>query len=507
LGLGDEAETLLDVSARVRDVGMLALPDNVVLAPTTLSPEDWGLVNRHPVIGAQLLEGLSVVASAAPIVRAHHERWDGDGYPDGLRGDAIPLLSRVLATCDAFAAMASDRPHRRGMGTETALEQIRQGRGSQFDPRVVDALVAVVTGAPSGPAADGDGARNASRQGRSAAPPAPRGRRDLASAILAFELVPAFAPAYERVLAAAASDGTRGGDLVAAIESDTGLTVAVLRRAQTVPSRRRITNVADAVAALGPTEIEEAIRRLPRAEFPWRTSPLEVLLHRFRLHAQAVTRAADRIARELGLEERDDLLVAALLHDIGKLVLGRVLPAYTIDPEGSATPEHRIRQEQRALGVDHASVGALVLRRWGLPDGLIDAVAGHHSSEAEHDIGTCVRLADMVAHHAQGRVIDRGKMLSLTRACGLSTGALRDMLFDQPHAGGSQRRRAEPSPLSHRETDVLRILAQGRAAKAIALELGVSTVTVRSHLHNAYGKLGVDDRAQAVLRATEMGWI
>ena len=87
---------------------------------------------------------------------------------------------------------------------------------------------------------------------------------------------------------------------MAAIESDTGLTVAVLRRAQTVGARRPIANVPDAIAALSPDEIEQAIKPVPRAEFPWHTSPLEVLLHRSRVHAQGVMRAADRIARELG---------------------------------------------------------------------------------------------------------------------------------------------------------------------------------------------------------------
>ena len=100
MGLDAQSQALLAVAVRVRDIGMVALPDSVVLATTPLSPADWELINRHPVIGERLLERLFVMASAAEIVRAHHERWDGDGYPDGRRGDAIPLLSRVIATCD-----------------------------------------------------------------------------------------------------------------------------------------------------------------------------------------------------------------------------------------------------------------------------------------------------------------------------------------------------------------------------------------------------------------------
>lgn len=510
LGLDAQTETLLDLSIRVRDVGMIALPDTVVLVTTTLSPPDWELVNQHPVIGAQLLEELLVVASAAQVVRSHHERWDGGGYPDGRDGEAIPLLSRLIATCDAFVAMASDRPYRRGMGAEMALEHVCQERGSQFDPRMVDALVAALTGAatPEAKARDRRAGGDAGNGTGSGVQRTSGGRRDLTSAIAEFDLVPAFAPAYERVLTATETSSTTGGELVSAIESDTGLTVAVLRRAQALAARPAIANVADAVAALSVEEIVAAIKPLPRAEFPWRTSQLEVLMHRSRVHAQAVTRAADRIAREVQLPQRDDVLVAALLHDVGKLVLGRARPGYTdaIDAQTS-TPEERIRHEQRALGMDHASLGGLLLSRWGLPDRLANTVATHHSSEAPDEVATCVRLADMVAHHAQGETIDRSKMLHLCQVCGLSATALRNVLFDLPHSGGSQRRRAEPSPLSSQQTAVLRILAQGKVYKVIATELGLAVSTVRSHLHAAYAKLGVDDRAQAVLRATEMGWI
>ena len=191
-------------------------------------------------------------------------------------------------------------------------------------------------------------------------------------------------------------------------------------------------------------------------------------MHHLRVHALAVTRAADRIASEVNAIQRDDILVAALVHDIGKLV-GRAYGDYAdrIDPR-TTTPEKRIQQEQRELGTDHASVGGLMLHRWGLPDGLVNAVAAHHNSKAEDDVATYVRLADMIAHHAQGEPVDRSKMLELCRVCGLSANQLRDVLFDLPHSGGSERRRAEPSPLSARETQVLRILAQGKVYKRIA---------------------------------------
>jgi putative nucleotidyltransferase with HDIG domain len=506
LGLDSEDLALLDTAARTRDIGMIALPDSVVLATAALSPAEWQLINRHPVIGAELLETLPVLAPAAAIVRAHHERWDGDGYPDGRRGEDIPLLSRIIATCDAFAATASDRPHRRGQGSEAALALICHESGAQFDPATVQALVTVLARArhPEDPAR---ASRKAASRRHARAIATDDGGLDLNDAVAEFDVVPALAPAAERVIAAASSEGTATGELVRAVEHDMGLTVAVMRQAQPKRGARPITNVADAVVALGASGVADIAATVPRAEFPWRTSELEALMHRCLVHAQAVARATERIARELQIVERDDLLVAALLHDVGKLVLSRARPEYTGGTDRTESPEARARRERQDLGVDHASLGALLIKRWGLPRQLADTVAAHHSATDANEIATHIRLADMTTHHAQGDAINRSELLALASTCGISPAALREILFDLPHSDGSHQRRAEPSPLSPRETDALRGLAEGKVYKTIAAEQGTSTSTVRTHLHNVYSKLDVIDRAQAVLRATEMGWI
>ena len=503
LELDAEALAILDVAVRVRDVGMIALPDEVVLATAALTPAGWAQINRHPVLGEQLLDDLPIATPVAEIVRSHHERWDGDGYPDGLRGDAIPLLSRIIATCDAFVAIASDRPHRRRISAAAALDLIGVESAAQFDPLTVEALRTALTHAQS-PSTAADEAAAGLAAPR---PASPEGVLDLKRALDECAVIPAFEPAYERVIAAATAEHPSGGEIVAAVEADTGLTVAVLRHAQTLQARRAIVNVADAVAELGATGVQEAVRAVPRAEFPWRTSRLQVLMHRSLVHAQAVARAADRIARKLDLPRRDDLLAAALLHDVGKLALGRGIADYPHHGDRAGTPEARVREEQRSWNVDHASLGGLLLARWGLPAALARVVAGHHSAESDRDLATYVRLADMVAHHAQGDPVDRGKMLELANLSGLSPTALREILFDLPHSSGSQRRRAEPSPLSPRETSVLRLLADGKQYKEIALELGVAPTTVRTHLHSVCSKLGVQDRAQAVLHTAEMGWL
>jgi putative nucleotidyltransferase with HDIG domain len=491
--------TLVELSARLRDVGMLSLPDALVLETGPLPPADWELINTHPARGAELLETLEPLAAIAPIVRSHHERWDGGGYPDGLRADDIPLASRVISVCDAFVSMARDRPHRKGLGIEVALERVVDESGRQFDAEAVDALVAIVAGRAT--------RRPQRPESRFARPPAPATEgeaKNLQVAILELDMVPVSALAHQRVMDALA---TGGSELVSAIESDIGLTVATLRRAQDAKARRPVASVPDAVAVLEASDIDEATRDLPQAHFPWRTA-LDARLHRLRAHAQSVSRAAERIARELDRKDVDEILAAALLHDVGKLVLARARSDYeaALDPR-TQSPEARAHAEHLTFAIDHASLGGLLLSRWGLPSTLEKAVAGHHTAASGDDPATLIRLADQVARHAQGDRIDQRVMLELAAACGLSVASLREVLFDLPRAGGSQKRRAEPSPLSDREETVLRGLSEGKGSKTIAAELGISASTVRSFLNTLYKKLAVNDRAQAVLKATEMGWI
>jgi DNA-binding NarL/FixJ family response regulator len=131
----------------------------------------------------------------------------------------------------------------------------------------------------------------------------------------------------------------------------------------------------------------------------------------------------------------------------------------------------------------------------------------HHSEECEGE-AALVRLADMLAHYVVGGAVSPSELLSVARIVGIKPAQLRTVMYDLPlPSTGSRPRQIDPCPMSTREVDVLRRLAKGMVYKQIANELGLSTSTVRTHLHNVYGKLGAMDRAQAVLIATERGWI
>ncbi|HEV2754070.1 MAG TPA: HD-GYP domain-containing protein [Solirubrobacteraceae bacterium] len=130
--------------ALLHDLGKVGIPDTVLQKPGPLTEDEWALMREHPAIGARIVASIGSLAHLASAVRAEHERFDGRGYPDGLVGEQIPVAARITLACDAFHAMTSDRPYRRAMARDAALEELFTAAGSQFDPAVVEALLAVL---------------------------------------------------------------------------------------------------------------------------------------------------------------------------------------------------------------------------------------------------------------------------------------------------------------------------------------------------------------------------
>ena len=144
LKLPAEERRAVKLGSILHDVGKIGVPDAILLKPGPLTPAEWDIMRSHPGIGARMLRGIDFLAPALPVIRHHHERWDGLGYPDRLRGLSIPIGARIVAVCDAFDAMTSDRPYRRRLPTEAALEEISACAGKQFDPECALLLADVV---------------------------------------------------------------------------------------------------------------------------------------------------------------------------------------------------------------------------------------------------------------------------------------------------------------------------------------------------------------------------
>ena len=332
------------------------------------------------------------------------------------------------------------------------------------------------------------------------------GAQRLLDAFLDFEAFPALRKSRDAMIAALNQAGSDRAELIRVVESDPALAIAVLRAAARKTPTRPAADIPTALALLSSPEIEGVASRVTVFDFFDQSRTWSHTAEQFRLHARATQAATEHVRRALGLRPRPDLLVAALLHDIGKLVLLRAYDRYQALWSMSASPCERRGLERQALGVDHTMVGGVLARRLGLPDSLVRTIEHHHDEAALGDAAV-IRVADMLAHYGAGGAVDAATLASAGRAIGLSSEQLRSALDELPVGGRLAARPDTPSPLTPRETEMVQKLAAGKIYKQIAADFGLQVTTVRTHLYNTYRKLGVQDRAQAVLLATSRGWL
>ncbi|HED23906.1 MAG TPA: HD-GYP domain-containing protein, partial [Firmicutes bacterium] len=131
----------LQYIALIHDVGKVAVPEDILRKKSLLSNEEFAVMRTHSEAGADILKGIKYFSAGSDIIRHHHERWDGSGYPDKIAGEEIPEGARILAVADAFDAMTSDRPYRKSLSSEIALQELQDCAGTQFDPKIVNAFI------------------------------------------------------------------------------------------------------------------------------------------------------------------------------------------------------------------------------------------------------------------------------------------------------------------------------------------------------------------------------
>src|SRR4051812_15786530 len=153
MGLDEDVRQSAELGALLHDIGKIAIPDEIINKPGPLDDDEWVVMKTHTIEGQRMLDQVGgLLGDVGVVVRASHERFDGGGYPDGLAADAIPLAARIVSACDAYNAMTTDRSYRKALPLEVAARELRTNAGTQFDPAVVESLLAVV-GAPAEPLA------------------------------------------------------------------------------------------------------------------------------------------------------------------------------------------------------------------------------------------------------------------------------------------------------------------------------------------------------------------
>jgi HD-GYP domain-containing protein (c-di-GMP phosphodiesterase class II) len=144
LKLSDDEKDVLYIAASLHDIGKVGIPDSILLKPGRLTDEEFMIIKRHPDIGADIIKPIPPMSRETEVIRYHHERYDGKGYPSGIGGEEIPLLSRIINLADSYDAMTSDRPYRKGLPMDQAIEEIVRCMGSQFDPELAKIFISKV---------------------------------------------------------------------------------------------------------------------------------------------------------------------------------------------------------------------------------------------------------------------------------------------------------------------------------------------------------------------------
>ena len=144
IGLSEQEQEWIQYAAILHDIGKIGIPEQILKKPGKLTPEEYEVMKQHPVYGAQIVRQIKFLNHVVPLVQADHERWDGKGYPDGLKGEQIPLGARIVALVDAYDAMTSDRVYRKAPGKSFAIEEMERCSGTQFDPHIVGVFLEIL---------------------------------------------------------------------------------------------------------------------------------------------------------------------------------------------------------------------------------------------------------------------------------------------------------------------------------------------------------------------------
>lgn len=352
LGLSEQDLTSLQLGCFFHDIGKLFLSEKLLQTTELQTSAKQTLLHQHPLLGEQLVKGMGLPSEVVSVIRHHHERWDGQGYPDRLQGEAIPLLARIASVANAYDHLTEIEEGEAPLSHREVNQLLQSEAGRAFDPNVVRAMLNL------------------------------REPEDVWKVLEGVTELPALAPIVQRVLVLLEREDFDWREVAEIIAQDQNLAAQLLRLANSAMTglRRRVTSLATALRILGARPVRNLLLTLTVR--PFLQTPSEVRLWE---HSLACALVARRLAQQTQLVDPEEAFTAGLLHDLGKTLLLRYFPqsyrraCFIAQRQGCPT----FLMERLVFSVTHAEVGAWLLERWRIPAPFCEAVAVHHTPVPE----------------------------------------------------------------------------------------------------------------------------
>ncbi len=427
LGLTKREIEQVYLAGRLHDVGMVYIPAEIIHKPDQLSDSERVLFEQHPELAEKIISQISIFQELLPLIRHHHEAYDGSGYPDRLKGDRIPVGARILALADAYDTMTSSLPNRPALSAVDAMRVINRNQEGKFDPRMISPFIEVVkaNSAPAESAANGD-TDVVTEAVKRILTKYKKGEIEL----------PILPNIVEQVRATIDQPNSNADTLAKVLEVDAVISVRIITVANSVVyrGREKVLTVREAVPRLGNKETESIVMAIVnRSLYQTDAQNLAGLMESLWSHSLATAFACKRIAEHLKLPEPERLFTMGLVHDIGKVPL-----LQTISRLRGAGDKFMEKLEHsviiKVLQRGHVNLGATLMKNWEFSDEFVRVAQQHENPTfSEHTDKTVmvVHLANMLTR-AIGYSLYADEELDLAsldsaRLLGLDSSTLREL--------------------------------------------------------------------------------
>ena len=393
----------------LHDIGMVHIPLEIIQKTGELTNDEMALIREHPKVSDKILSNITLLKDILPIIRFHHEAFDGSGYPDGLKGDEIPFEARILCIADTYDALTSTRPHRPALSMEKALEEMSEHSGTQFDNKLANDFIEFIE------STGGDPKTIKIKEDRE-----DREKRELQEILE--EIIHKFnegnidAPVLPQVVQEVQkiiqSETSTPDHLAEAIEKDAVISLRLVSVANSPLYRgiKQISTVKNAIPRLGLKQTETLVSAIAhKSMYATKQVQFKALMEQLWLHSLASAYGARAIAKELAFGDIEQLFMMGLAHDIGKVILLRILNELlrkrTVNTSDAIAGIHQL----------HCGFGGVILQRWKFSEGFINIARQHegpeYSSETEKEI-LVINLANNLTRNIGYSLFDDGVELS-----------------------------------------------------------------------------------------------